>query len=105
VRSILFIISATLLFSGCEKSSDSVEPMTDQTMSTGPVSDSILYTFAIPKAVFGIHDTLSATLTAHNESSTLTVFCKTHLTKSLLNQNMSMQCLSKLPGVAILSLN
>jgi hypothetical protein len=27
------------------------------------------YTFAIPKAVFGIHDTLSASLTAFNQSA------------------------------------
>ena len=57
------------IFNGCNKSSNSVTPITNQTLSTQAVNDSIQYTFAIPKGVFGIHDTLSATLTAYNQSS------------------------------------
>jgi hypothetical protein len=58
-----------LISDGCTKSSNSVTPITNQTLTTEAVSDSIQYTFAIPKGVFGIHDTLSATLTAYNQSS------------------------------------
>ena len=38
-------------------------------MSVSQVQDSLQYTFAIRKAVFGIHDTLSASVTAFNQSA------------------------------------
>ena len=69
MRYLICVLSLLLIFDGCNKNSNSVTPITNQTLTTQAVSDSIQYTFAIPKAVFSIHDTLSATLTAYNQSS------------------------------------
>ena len=69
MRYLICILPLLLISDGCNKSSNSITPTTNQTLSTQAVSDSIQYTFAIPRGVFGIHDTLSATLTAYNQSS------------------------------------
>src|SRR5271169_6521150 len=45
------------------------EPPPVSPLSVSHTADSVLYTFAIPKAIFGINDTLSATLTLYNEST------------------------------------
>jgi hypothetical protein len=54
------------IFDGCK---NSVSPTFGYTLSTSVVKDSIQYTFAIPKYIFGIHDTLTANLTAFNQRS------------------------------------
>ena len=63
-----FVLSIALIINGCKKSSNPVASVTNTTLSVNQVKDSVQYTFAIPKAVFGIHDTLSASVTAYNQS-------------------------------------
>jgi hypothetical protein len=69
MRYFIFALSVALIISGCKKSSNPVESVTNPALSISQVIDSMQYTFAIPRAVFGIHDTLSATLTAFNQSA------------------------------------
>ena len=69
MRYCIFVISIALIINGCKKSSNPVASETNPTLSVSQVQDSLQYTFAIPKAVFGVHDTLSATLTAFNQSA------------------------------------
>jgi hypothetical protein len=68
MRYIVFIIFVILNFNGCKKN-DIVTPTTEPTLSVSAVKDSTLYTFAISKAVFEIHDTLSASVTAYNQTA------------------------------------
>jgi hypothetical protein len=69
MRYFILALSIALIINGCKKSSNPVGSETNSTLSVSQVQDSLQYTFAIPKAVFGIHDTLSATLTAFNQSA------------------------------------
>ncbi|MGA9407267.1 MAG: hypothetical protein WBW71_09060 [Bacteroidota bacterium] len=69
MRYCIFALSIALIVNGCKKSSDPVASITDPPLSVSQVSDSMQYTFAIPKAVFGIPDTLSASFTAFNQSA------------------------------------
>ena len=68
MRYIAFIIFVMLNFNGCKKN-DIVTPTNEPILSVSAIKDSILYTFAISKAVFEIHDTLSATVTAYNQTA------------------------------------
>ena len=70
MRSLMCILPLLLISDGCNKIGNSVSPIATQTLSIEAVSDGIQYTFAIPKGVFGVHDTLIAALTAYNQSST-----------------------------------
>lgn len=65
----LFVLFVLMTMIGCKQSNDTVTQVTDPPLSVSNVRDSILYTFAIPKSTFGIHDTLSATLILYNQSS------------------------------------
>ena len=67
MRYIIFCISIIIILGGCKN--NSVAPTNGQILSTSAVLDNIQYSFAIPKAEYGIHDTLNATLTAYNQSS------------------------------------
>jgi len=69
MRYFIFILSIALIINGCKKSSNPVTSVTNPAVSVSQVKDSMQYTFAIPKAVFGIHDTLSASVTAFNQSA------------------------------------
>ena len=69
MRYFIFVLSIAFIINGCKKSSNPVASVTNPAVSVNQVSDSMQYTFAIPKAVFGIHDTLSASLTAFNQST------------------------------------
>ncbi len=66
MRNILFILSIVLVINGCKKDTNPVESTTQPTLSVSTVIDSLQYMLTIPKAVFGIHDTLKASLTALN---------------------------------------
>jgi hypothetical protein len=68
MRYFILALSIALVIYGCKKSSNPVASATPA-LSVSQVSDSMQYTFAIPKAVFGIHDTLSASFTAYNQSA------------------------------------
>jgi len=46
-------------------------PLIVPPLSSSHTVDSVLYTFAIPQATFGINDTLSATLTMYNQSTSV----------------------------------
>jgi len=69
MRYFIFVLSIALIINGCKKGSNPVASVTNTTLSDSQVRDSMQYTFAIPKAVFGIHDTLSASVTAYNQSA------------------------------------
>ena len=69
MRYFIYILSIALIIHGCKKNSNPVASITDSTLSISQVRDSIQYTFAIPKAVFEFHDTLSASITAFNQST------------------------------------
>jgi hypothetical protein len=69
MRYFIFALSVALIINGCKKSSNPASSVTNPTLSVSQVRDSMQYTFAIPKAVFGIHDTLSASVTAFNQSA------------------------------------
>ena len=69
MRCFILALSIVLIISSCKKSSNPVTSVTNPAVSVSQVSDSMQYTFAIPKAVFGIHDTLSASFTAFNQSA------------------------------------
>jgi len=56
-----------LFFSGCKNNSNSVAPV-DQSLSVSIVRDSLQYTLEVPKTVFGVHDTLIASMTVYNQS-------------------------------------
>jgi hypothetical protein len=64
MRYFILALSIALIINGCKKSSNPVTSVTNPAVSV-----SLQYTFAIPKAVFGIHDTLSASVTAFNQSA------------------------------------
>jgi hypothetical protein len=59
--SFIFVI-LLFVFTGCKESSDTITSVTDDV-------NGLQYTFSAPKAIFGIHDTLSATVTVFNQSS------------------------------------
>jgi hypothetical protein len=63
----MFVVLILLVGNGC-KQNNTVAHGTAPTLSVSNVKDSILYTFVIPKTVFGINDTLSAALTLYNQS-------------------------------------
>jgi len=69
MRYFILALSIAFIINGCKKSSNPVTSVTNPAVSVSQVSDSMQYTFAIPKAVFGIHDTLSASFTAFNQSA------------------------------------
>ena len=69
MRYFIFVLAITLIINGCKKSSNPVVSVTNPAVSVSQVRDSMQYTFAIPTAVFGIHDTLSASVTAFNQSA------------------------------------
>jgi hypothetical protein len=69
MRYYILAFSIVLIMNGCKKSSNPVASGTNPALSVSQVRDSMQYTFAIPKAVFGIHDTLSASVTALNQSA------------------------------------
>jgi hypothetical protein len=69
MRYFILAFSIALIVNGCKKSSNPVASGTNPTWSVSQVRDSIQYTFATPKAVFGIQDTLSALVTAFNQSA------------------------------------
>jgi len=69
MRYFIYILPIVLIIHGCKKSSNPVVSITDSPLSISQVRDSMQYMFAIPKAVFGIHDTLSASMTAFNQST------------------------------------
>ena len=63
------LLSIALIINGCKKSSNPVTSVTNPAVSASQVRDSMQYTFAIPKAIFGIHDTLSASFSVFNQSA------------------------------------
>ncbi len=65
MRHIVMYVSFSIILIGCGKQSNVVSPTTDY-----DYSDSLRFTFSIPKTSFGIHDTLIAGLTVFNEAST-----------------------------------
>jgi len=67
MRYFIFVLSIALIITSCKKSSNPVTSGTNPAVSVSQVKNSMQYTFAIPKAVFGIHDTLSASITAFNQ--------------------------------------
>ncbi len=69
MRYFILALFIALIINGCKKSSNPVASVTKPAVSVSQVRDSMQYTFAIPKAVFGIHDTLSASVTAFNQSA------------------------------------
>jgi hypothetical protein len=69
VRIILSFLFIVIIINGCKNSSNPITSGTDTPLSVSQVRDSMQYTFAIPKDVFGIHDTLSASITAFNQST------------------------------------
>jgi hypothetical protein len=69
MRYFILALSIALIINGCKKNSNPIESVTQPALSVSQVSDSMEYTFAIPRAVFGIHDTLSASFTAYNQSA------------------------------------
>lgn len=69
MRYTIFILLAMLIYNGCKFVKNPLEPDSNQTLSVSAVMDSIQYTFAVPKSTFGINDTLTATITAYNQSS------------------------------------
>ena len=69
MRHFILALFIALIINGCKKSSNPVTSVTNPAVSVNQVSDSMQYTFAIPKTVFGIHDTLSASFTAYNQSA------------------------------------
>ena len=69
MRYLYLALFITLIINGCKKNSNPVESATNPALSVIQVSDSMQYTFAIPRDVFGIHDTLSASFTAYNQSA------------------------------------
>ena len=68
MRYFILALSIALIFNSC-KNDVIVYPKNNQILSASAVLDSMQYTFAIPRAVFGIHDTLSASFTAYNQSA------------------------------------
>jgi len=69
MRHNIFVFVVLLTFVCCKQNSNTVVPVATPKLSVNNIQDSILYTFIIPKAVFGIHDTLSATVTAYNQTA------------------------------------
>ena len=69
MRYFIFVLSIAIIINGCKKNSNPASSVTNSTLSITQVRDSMQYTFAIPKAIFGIHDTLSASVTAFNQSA------------------------------------
>lgn len=69
MRYIAFVIFTFLIINGCKKSTNSVAPPIEPILSVSQVSDSIQFTFALPKAAFGIHDTLGASFSALNQAA------------------------------------
>ncbi|MFZ1978318.1 MAG: hypothetical protein WAV76_10215 [Bacteroidota bacterium] len=69
MRYFILALSIALIINGCKKNSNPVASVTNPALSISQVSDSMQYTFAIPRAVFGIHDTLTASFTAYNQSA------------------------------------
>ena len=69
MRCFILALSIVLIISSCKKSSNPVTSVTNPAVSVSQVKDSMQYTFAIPKAVFGIHDTLNGSVTALNQSA------------------------------------
>jgi hypothetical protein len=68
MRYFILALSIALIFNSC-KNDVIVYPKYNQILSVSAVLDSMQYTFAIPRAVFGIHDTLSASFTVYNQSA------------------------------------
>jgi len=68
MRYFILALSIALIFNSC-KNDVIVYPKNNQILSASAVLDSMQYTFAIPRAVFGIHDTLSASFIAYNQSA------------------------------------
>ncbi len=69
MRYLVFIFSVLFIFSSCKKNDGSIIPSEDQELSSSSGSNGIMYTFAIPKDTLGVKDTLSATVTAFNQSA------------------------------------
>jgi hypothetical protein len=69
MRYFILALFIAIIINGCKKSSNPVALVTNSAVSVSQVKDSMQYTFTIPKAVFGIHDTLSASVTAFNQSA------------------------------------
>ena len=69
MRYFIFALSVALIISGCKKSSNPVESVTNTALSVSQVRDSMQFTLVIPKTVFGIHDTLSMSFTVYNQSA------------------------------------
>ncbi|MFZ1976839.1 MAG: hypothetical protein WAV76_02690 [Bacteroidota bacterium] len=69
MRYFILALSIALIINGCKNSSNPIASLINPALSVSQVSDSMQYTFAIPRAVFGIHDTLSASFTAFNQSA------------------------------------
>jgi hypothetical protein len=68
VRHIFFALSILFVLDGGKQSGNTVAPVTERTLSVSNVQDSILYTFAVSKATFCIHDTFGAALILYNQS-------------------------------------
>jgi hypothetical protein len=69
MRYFIYVLILSFIINGCKKSSNPIVSVTNPTLSVSQVRDSIQYTFVIPKAEFGIHDTLCASVTAYNQSA------------------------------------
>jgi hypothetical protein len=69
MRPIIFTMSFIFTFYGCIKDNNITAPTPEQILSVSALSDSIQYTFAIPKQTFGINDTLVATISAFNQAA------------------------------------
>ena len=69
MRYLIFVLSIAIIVIGCKKNTNPASSVTNPTLAVSQVRDSMQYTFAVPKAIFGIHDTLSASVTAFNQSA------------------------------------
>jgi hypothetical protein len=63
----IFVVLVALAFSACKH--NSVAPSANENLSQSATLGDIRYTLSIPQRSFGIHDTLSETFTAYNQSS------------------------------------
>jgi hypothetical protein len=86
MRYVLYGCVFSLIIMGCKQNSDIISPTITPTLSNSNVKDSILYTFTISKATYGIQDTLIAWITLYNQSmSTDTVILLKDSPLSLIN--------------------
>ena len=75
MRCILFILFITLILSSCNNDDSPVGASTQPILSVSQTIDSLQFTLIIPKAVFGVRDTLEATLIELNLKTVPETLC------------------------------